>query len=106
MKTCLILLLTFLLSSAYSQTQFATYKNTNGLIKQSGYFTNHKLDSIWVMYNHKGDTVSVAHYQLGTKVGVWTWYQDQTLCKLYYKQGKKIKYEEYKNNQLLTKKDL
>jgi len=106
MKTCLILLLTFLLSVTSAQTQFVNYRTNYGLIKQSGYFTNKKLDSVWVMYNHKGDTVSIAHYQLGIKVGIWSWKEDNKLCKLYYRQGRKTKYEEYINNKLITKKDL
>ena len=101
---------TFLLSLAinfvYCQTQFATYKTSQGLMKQSGYFTDSKLDSVWVQYNSKGDTIALAHYRLGVKHGLWMWKQDTQTHKLYYEQGKKKRYEIYDNNQLITKKDL
>ena len=87
--------------TAISQTKAAIYKNSAGYVKQTGYFTNSLLDSIWVMYNHKQDTVAIGHYHLGVKVGVWMWKQDDKTCKLYYSQGKKTKYEEYSNGVLI-----
>lgn len=103
MKTLLFcLLLSFQLQG---QTIFKTITRDNYKY-QTGYFTDNKLDSVWVMYNINGDTISVAHYNLGIKHGIWMWKQDSLIHKLYYEQGQKRKYEIYNKNNLLTKKDL
>jgi antitoxin component YwqK of YwqJK toxin-antitoxin module len=100
------LLLSLVINFVYCQTQFTTYKTSQGLMKQSGYFTDSKLDSVWVQYNASGDTIAVAHYRLGIKHGVWMWKQNTQLHKLYYNQGKKQRYEIYDNGILITQKDL
>jgi len=106
MKTCLIYFLSLLSYIGYSQTRFNVYRSATGQIKQSGYFTNQQLDSIWVQYNSQGDTIARATYHLGLKHGLWMWKQDTLTYHLYYYQGKKIKYQVYNHNQLLTTKDL
>lgn len=75
----------------------ATYyfADNNSLIEREGFFNkNEKLHGMWVSYDIQGNKTSIAFYNDGKKDGVWSYFKDDKLNLVTYKDNKIIQVEE------------
>jgi len=63
----------------------ATYFHDNGQIAQSGHYLDGKLHGEWKSYDNQGNTLAVAKYDQGKKIGNWFFWDGNIL--------KEVKYE-------------
>lgn len=109
MKIILNTLLLLFCITAFSQEQKVDYEKINNemikvtyyfadnsdLIEREGFFDgNGKLHGTWVSYNLEGNKTSIAHYLNGKKDGVWTYFKEDKINLVTYKENKIIKVEE------------
>lgn len=95
--------------TAFSQEQKVDYQKINNeLIKATYYFAdnssiveregffnkNGKLQGMWTSYNNEGNKTTIAYYDKGKKVGVWTYFKDDKIKFVTYKDNKLIGVEE------------
>lgn len=48
----------------------------SGAVKEQGYFLNEKLHGTWVSYNEDGSVNTIAFYDQGKKVGIWSFFRN------------------------------
>jgi antitoxin component YwqK of YwqJK toxin-antitoxin module len=70
---------------ANGETIEATLYHDNGMIAQTGFYTNaNALDGEWISYDAQGNKTAVANYDNGIKVGTWMFYQGETIKEVSY----------------------
>ncbi|MFD0760492.1 toxin-antitoxin system YwqK family antitoxin [Lutibacter aestuarii] len=63
----------------------------NGMVMQHGFYTKEgKLHASWESYNLDGSLKCYATYNNGIKVGVWTYWSENKITKVKYKDNKII----------------
>jgi len=63
----------------------------NGMVMQHGFYTKEgKLHASWESYNLDGSLKCYATYNNGVKVGVWTYWNENKITKVKYKDNKII----------------
>lgn len=83
----------------------ATLYHDNGEIAQTGFYTEqNKLQGEWISYDAEGNTTAVAQYDNGKKVGVWKFYQGDTMKEVTYTNAKiaKVKTWESKDTRVVS----
>ncbi len=63
----------------------------NGQQKEQRYYTEGKMDSLWINWNEKGVKLGEARYKMGVKHGVWYIWDDngQKRYEMYYTEGRR-----------------
>lgn len=95
--------------TTFSQEQKVDYKKTNtnliqatyyfadndNIIEREGFFNEKgKLEGVWTSYDVQGNKTVVANYKNGKKNGVWTYFKNDKMNIVTYKENKIINVEE------------
>ena len=76
----------------------------NGNIMQHGFYTKEgKLHASWESYNLDGTRKCIATYNQGVKVGTWTYFNENKITKIVYKNGKIESIEEIDSDKAIKK---
>ncbi|UMB59805.1 hypothetical protein MHL31_12040 [Lutibacter sp. A80] len=109
MKTILKIAVLLFCVTSFAQEQKVDYKKvTNNLVKATYYFADNsdlieregyfdadgKLHGNWISYDLEGNKTSIANYTNGKKEGVWTYFKEDKVSLVTYKENKIIKVEE------------
>lgn len=109
MKVIVKLVILLFCVTAFSQGQNVEYKKVNNnlikatyyfadnssAIQSEGFFNNkNQLQGMWVSYDIKGNKTIIAYYDKGKKVGVWTYFKDDKINFVTYKDNKLVGVEE------------
>lgn len=108
MKNLIIAFVLLFSVTAFSQEQKIDYKKIdNDLVQATYYFTDNstvveregffnkegKLHGTWVSYDEQGDKTIIANYENGKKEGVWTYFKEDKVNVVTYKQNKIVAVE-------------
>lgn len=75
----------------------ATLFHENGMVAQTGFYTlDNKLEGEWISYDALGNKTAVAHYNNGSKVGTWYFYQGNEIKEVNYSNSKIAKVTSFK----------
>ena len=67
----------------------ATLYYDNGEVSQTGFYTKEgKLTGEWISYNREGEETAKAQYDNGAKVGMWLFWNDNSLSEVSYADSK------------------
>ncbi|SNR53014.1 toxin-antitoxin system YwqK family antitoxin [Lutibacter flavus] len=109
MKSLINIIILLFCVTAFSQEQKVEYKkvdnnlikatyyfaDNNFIIEKEGYFNKEeKLHGMWVSYNIEGNKTSIANYNNGKKDGVWTFFKEDKISVITYKDNKITNVEE------------
>ena len=109
MKTLFKLVVLLFFVTAFSQEQKVDYKKINNdlvkatyyfvdnsdIIQREGFFnSNNQLQGMWVSYDINGNKKVIAYYDKNKKVGVWTYFNEDKINFVTYKENKLIGIEE------------
>lgn len=68
--------------------EVSLFYETGELMQHGFYDTEGKLHGGWESYNKEGKMTCYATYDKGVKVGVWTYWNDNKITKVLYKENK------------------
>ncbi len=109
MKALVKLVILLFCVTAFSQGQRIEYKKiNNNLVKATYYYADNsdaiqsegffndknQLQGMWVNYNLEGKKTIIAYYDKGKKVGVWTYFKENKISFVTYKNNKLVGVEE------------
>lgn len=109
MKAIVKLVILLFCVTAFSQEQHIEYKKVNNnlikatyyfadnsnAVQSEGFFTNkNQLQGMWVSYDREGNKTIIAYYDKGKKVGVWTYFKNDKINFVTYKDNKLVGVEE------------
>lgn len=109
MKSIINILIMLFCITAFSQEQKVEYKKVeNDLIKATYYFADNntvieregffnkeeKLHGMWVSYDLQGNKTSIAFYNNGKKDGIWSYFKEDKISIVTYKDNKITNVEE------------
>lgn len=109
MKGIINIIIMLFCITAFSQEQKIEYKKVDdGLVKATYYFADNntiieregffnkeeKLQGMWVSYDLQGNKTSIAFYNNGKKDGVWTYFKEDKISIVTYKDNKITNVEE------------
>ena len=92
MKTCIKLLLAFLLFTMVGCGKDVTTYYTNGHRKSEGNLRDNKKEGLWIHWHDNGQKWSETHWKNGERDGLFTWWREngQKRLEIDYKDGKII----------------
>lgn len=109
MKIVLNIVIMLFCITAFSQEQKVDYKKVdNDLVQATYYFADNntvveregffnaegKLHDTWISYDIQGNKTVIANYNNGKKDGVWTYFKNDKINIVTYKENKIINVEE------------
>jgi antitoxin component YwqK of YwqJK toxin-antitoxin module len=109
MKTFIYTLILLVGFTAFSQEQKVEYKKVdNNLVKATYYFADNntvieregffnadeKLHGTWISYDLQGNKKIIANYNNGIKEGIWTYFKEDKINVVTYKNNKITNVEE------------
>ena len=109
MKALVNIMIFLFCVAGFSQEQRVEYKKTdNNMVKATYYFADNsdiiqregffnsegKLHGTWISYDVAGNKTAIANYNNGVKEGVWTYYKNDKVSFVTYKNNKIINVEE------------
>ena len=76
----------------------ATYYHDNGVIAQTGYYLNGKLQGQWSAYDREGNKIAIGTYEQGEKVGKWFFWNARELNEVDYEDSRIAGVTRWKNS--------
>ncbi|NQV78839.1 MAG: hypothetical protein HQ490_10885 [Lutibacter sp.] len=109
MKTFVNIIIMLFCITAFSQEQKVDYKkvdndlvqatyyfaDNNTIVERAGFFNKEgKLHNTWISYDLEGNKTVIANYNNGKKDGVWTYFKNDKMSIVTYKENKITNVEE------------
>ncbi|WP_224488407.1 toxin-antitoxin system YwqK family antitoxin [Robertkochia flava] len=75
----------------------ATYYHDNGVVAQTGYYLDGKLQGQWKAFDKDGNKIAMGTYEKGAKVGKWFFWNEEALNEVNYDDSRIVSVTQWNN---------